>query len=287
LTIAGATTLGNSSGSALTLNNNPQAWKGSFTFAGGNDLNLGAGAVTLGANPVVTVSSGTLTVGGAISGNYTLTKAGSGVLQLSGANVYDGATTVSAGTLQLGDGGTSGSLKTSASLSVASGAVLAFNQTDTVLQGTDFGSVISGGGSVQQVGSGTLVLSGANTFTGMLNASAGVVQMKGTSFSTTARTYNIASGAVLDIAVSTGVASGTSVIGGSGTFKISTGYFSNEAPNNVAPFPTPGPGRNVTFTLSYGSMIDVGPAAYMRNGGWQNLDWWMEPLIFGTGSQCM
>ena len=273
LTIANATTLGNSSGSALTLNNNAQVWNGSFTFAGGDDLNLGTGAVTLGASPVVTVSSGTLTVGGAISGNYALTKAGSGWLQLSGANVYNGVTTVNAGTLQVGAGGTTGSLRTGASLSVSSGAVLAFNQTDTVLQGTDFGSVISGAGSVMQLGSGTLVLSGANTFTGALNVNAGVVQMHGSAFSTTARTYNIASGAVLDIVGNTGVPSGTSVIGGSGTFRISTGYFSNESPNNLDPSNLPGPNRNITLTLSSGALIDVGAAAYMKNGGWQNIDW--------------
>ena len=45
-TISGGT-IGNTSGAAITLStNNAENWNGDFTFAGGNDLNLGAGAVT-------------------------------------------------------------------------------------------------------------------------------------------------------------------------------------------------------------------------------------------------
>jgi autotransporter-associated beta strand protein len=55
--------------------------------------------------------------------------------------------------------------------------VLAFNQTDTVVQGTDFGPVISGSGSVFQLGSGTLMLLGTNTYTGPTVVSAGTLQL--------------------------------------------------------------------------------------------------------------
>ena len=167
LTISASTTLGNTSGAALTLaTNNTQVWAGSFGFAGSNDLNLGTGSVTLTASPVVTVSAGTLTEGGSISGAFGLSKAGSGALVLSAANVFTGATSVSAGTLQLGAGATTGSLLSTGSLSVASGAVLAFNRSNTVTQGTDFGTAISGAGALMQLGSGTLVLSGTNTYSG-------------------------------------------------------------------------------------------------------------------------
>lgn len=100
LTINGGT-IDNTRGSAVTLsNNNAQNWNADFTFAGTNDLNLGAGAVTMNASRTVTVNSGTLTVGGSISGSgYGLTKAGAGTLNLSGNNTYTGATTVNSGTL--------------------------------------------------------------------------------------------------------------------------------------------------------------------------------------------
>ena len=85
--------------------NNTQTWSGNFTFAGANDLNLGAGAVTMSGSRTVTVASNNLTVGGPISGSgYSLTKAGSGTLTLAGSSTYTGGTTVGSGTLQLGDG---------------------------------------------------------------------------------------------------------------------------------------------------------------------------------------
>ena len=102
LTISGASTIGNTSGHAVTVaNDSPQAWNADFTFAGTDDLHLGNGAVTLGGNRQVTVTAGTLTIGGAVSGNYSLTKAGAGTLTLSGANTYGGNTNINAGTLRL------------------------------------------------------------------------------------------------------------------------------------------------------------------------------------------
>ena len=54
--------------------------------------------------------SDALTYGGVISGTGSLTKSGAGTLTLTGANTYTGGTTISAGTLQLGNGGTTGSV---------------------------------------------------------------------------------------------------------------------------------------------------------------------------------
>jgi hypothetical protein len=67
LTITGGT-LDSSVASLAMANANPEAWNGDFTFAGTQSLSVGNGAVTLGANCKVTVSAGTLTVGGAIGG---------------------------------------------------------------------------------------------------------------------------------------------------------------------------------------------------------------------------
>ena len=92
------------------------------------------------------------TLSGAITGVGAWTKAGPGTLTLTGANTYSGGTTVSAGTLQLGAGGTTGSITGN----VANNGILAFNRSDVVT----FGGVISGTGSVQQNGTGTTVLIG-------------------------------------------------------------------------------------------------------------------------------
>ena len=95
--------LDNTSGSAVTLStNNAIALNTDITFVGSNDLNLGTGSVALvsGATRAITVSTGTLTIGGAVSG-VSLQKAGAGTLVLNGSNTYSGTTFLSAGTLEV------------------------------------------------------------------------------------------------------------------------------------------------------------------------------------------
>ena len=84
-----------------TPTNNVMNWNGDFTFLGSQNWDTGRGTVTLGGDRIVTVNASTLTVGGTISGNYALTKAGAGTLTLNGNNTH-GATTITAGTLILG-----------------------------------------------------------------------------------------------------------------------------------------------------------------------------------------
>lgn len=103
-TVSGSSTIDNTTAGALTLSNYPQTWNADFTFTGTQSLNMGTGAVTLGATRQVTVSANTLTIGGIIGdgGNARgLTKAGNGVLVLGGENTYTGTTTINAGTLQM------------------------------------------------------------------------------------------------------------------------------------------------------------------------------------------
>lgn len=96
--------LDNTSGANVTLaNNNAQSWTGNFTFAGTTNLNLGSGAVSVGASPTVTANTNTLTVGGVVSGGAnTLTKAGTGTLLLTGNNTW-GTATLNAGNLMFGE----------------------------------------------------------------------------------------------------------------------------------------------------------------------------------------
>ena len=102
LTIAGSTTLDNTSGATKTLsNNNPQSWNGDFTVLGSSSLNMGSGAVAMSGSRAITVSSNTFTVGGVISGSGGLTKNGAGQLTISGSNTFSGPITVNAGTLQM------------------------------------------------------------------------------------------------------------------------------------------------------------------------------------------
>ncbi len=107
-----------------------------------------------------------LTVASAITGEGAILKSGAGTLSFPGANSYSGATTIDAGWLELGVGGTAGSL--SSSSTITNNGRLVVIRSDTVTQGTDFsGDPIVGSGFVMQgESSGRLVLNAANTYSG-------------------------------------------------------------------------------------------------------------------------
>ena len=84
--------------------------------------------------------SNALTYAGIISGTGTVTKIGASTLTLTGDNTYTGATTISAGTLSIGNGGTSGSVVGN----IVNNAALIFNRSDAVT----YAGIISGTGSV-------------------------------------------------------------------------------------------------------------------------------------------
>jgi autotransporter-associated beta strand protein len=151
----------NTSGNAITLTtNNPQNWNNNFVFVGTNDLNLGTGAVALGANRTIFVQGSTLTVGGVISGTDRGITKGSvgGTLLLTNSNTYTGATNVAAGILKLG---ATGSISDSASVSITAGATLDTSDQATYTipgaQPVTFGINAGGSGS-----SGRIVAAGLN-----------------------------------------------------------------------------------------------------------------------------
>jgi fibronectin-binding autotransporter adhesin len=136
--------------------------------AGSNIQSLaGSGVVTLGTKNL-TITNANDTFAGIISGNGGLTVSG-GMQTLSGSNTYAGGTTISAGTLQLGNGGTSGSIIGN----VTNNATLAFNRSDAAT----FTGIVSGSGSVSQVGTGTTILTAANSYTGGTAVNGGTLQI--------------------------------------------------------------------------------------------------------------
>jgi autotransporter-associated beta strand protein len=133
---------------------------------GGTTGSLGTGAVT--DNSILAFNrSDALTVTNAISGTGALRQIGSGTTILTADNNYSGGTTISSGTLQLGSGGTTGSIVGD----VVNNSVLAVNRSNAVV----LGGVISGTGTFQQLGGGITTLSGANTYTGLTTVTAGTL----------------------------------------------------------------------------------------------------------------
>lgn len=110
------------------------------------------------------------TYGAVISGSGAVTKQNNGTLVINNTNTYNGGTTISAGTLQLGDGV---SRNGAIAGNVLNNATLAFNNPNT----QTFGGQISGPGTVVKNGSGTLNLGGnfTNTYTGLTTVNAGTL----------------------------------------------------------------------------------------------------------------
>jgi autotransporter-associated beta strand protein len=151
------------------------------TYTGGTTINAGTMQIgnggTTGSILGDVIDNGTLafnradtvTFSGVISGTGSVVQAGSGTTILTGGNTYSGGTTIAAGTLQLGNGGTSGSILGD----VANNGTLVFNSSDTVA----FPGVISGTGNLVQAGSGTTVLTGGNSYAGGTTIAAGTLQL--------------------------------------------------------------------------------------------------------------
>ncbi|CAB3836229.1 autotransporter-associated beta strand repeat-containing protein [Achromobacter deleyi] len=173
LVSGGGTVSQNGSGTTVLTANN--AYTGGTSITAGT-LQLGAGGATGGivgdvANngALVFNRSDTYTFGGQVSGGGSVSQIGSGTTVLTGANTYTGGTTITAGTLQLGAGGPTGSIVGN----VSNNGTLAFNRSDGYL----FGGLISGGGGVNQLGTGTTILTANNTYTGGTTITSGTLQL--------------------------------------------------------------------------------------------------------------
>ena len=208
LNLANPLALGNGIfvGGAGALTFDPAVSTHAFTFgglSGGTNVNL----VDTAFNPIalsVGNNNQSTTYSGSVGGSGSFTKIGSGTLMLAGANTYSGTTMVSAGTLDLAnslalgnstfvaDGG--GTLTFDASVSThgftfggLSGGTninlwdANFNPITLSLgnnnQSTTYSGSVGGSGSFTKIGSGTLTLAGANTYTGTTTVSAGTLDL--------------------------------------------------------------------------------------------------------------
>ncbi|MEK7413589.1 MAG: autotransporter-associated beta strand repeat-containing protein, partial [Planctomycetota bacterium] len=196
-----------------------------LTVTGGGITVTGTGSPTIaatmsygtGSGTILQSSSGTLTISNAISGSGDLVKLGTGTAVLSGTNTFGGAgqtVVVGAGTLSVGADAqfgnaantvtlAGGTLLTSADLTSVRGLVLT-DAGGSVAVATattlTWNGVVSGTGFFTKAQDGSLVLAGANTYTGITTVGAGTLALSHASaLGTTAGGTTVSSGASLQI----------------------------------------------------------------------------------------
>ena len=177
-------------------------------------------------------SAADLILSGIVSTTGNLIKAGSGTLQLTKANTYTGTTTVNGGVLQAGVLTNAFGTNSAVTLANIAGVALdlaGFNNSIGSITGggttggnvtlgagtltvgslntspAAYAGIISGTGGITKIGTGVLILSGDNTFSGLTTISAGTVKPgapgggTNTPLGTIAGGTTVATGAVLDL----------------------------------------------------------------------------------------
>jgi autotransporter-associated beta strand protein/T5SS/PEP-CTERM-associated repeat protein len=263
------------SAGTLRVENDNALGTGTLTALGGTlDIQNGrtiGNAMDLQANLSLNVDAGPFaTYSGAIGetgGAFGITKTGGGTLNLTGNNVYTGATHVNAGTLVAGSSTafshqSAFTVGAGATLEVSDGGVLAgigsLAGAGNVLiggggssltvglnnQSTTFSGIISGNGSLTKQGTGVLTLPGTSTYTGATVVDAGGLIVNGS------------------IASSSGLTVNGGFVGGTGTLPSTTIAGGALSPGNS--IGTINIGGNLTFLAAGTYIVEVSPTAADR-----------------------
>ncbi|MBZ9921685.1 autotransporter-associated beta strand repeat-containing protein, partial [Mesorhizobium sp. BR1-1-7] len=156
---------GGPNGTIATVTLNAPITAHNLTFDVSTTYTLTGSTLTLaGATPTIT-TNGTATINSILAGNAGLTKAGAGVLTLTGANTFSGGLNVTAGTLSVsGDsslGAASNGIALSAGATLRSTGALGAGRVVTLLSGSS--SIGGGVGSAHITGTGGFTLAAATT----------------------------------------------------------------------------------------------------------------------------
>ena len=184
-------------------------------------------------------------------------KQGTGTLILSGDNTYSGGTTISAGTLQLGNASATGSIVGN----VTNNGTLIFNRSNAYT----FAGVISGTGAVTQNGAGITTLAATNTYVGATTVNAGTLLVNGSIQNSSGVTVNAGGtlGGTGTVAATTVNSGGTLAPGNSiGTIAVAGSLtFNNGSVYSIELSPTAADRTQVTnaVTINAGSSVVLTP----------------------------
>ena len=237
---------------------------GSFTFGAQNGISTTQqiASVTMLQSGIITVNNGANALGATLSGTTlggsgSLTKAGNGLMVISGTvasalSGFSGGVGVTSGTLQLGAANTVSG--------VTGDGALVLNSTNAIsLAG------ISAAGSVNQIASGTTTLTASSSYTGATNINAGAVAL-GNSVNLGVTAVSVNSGATLLTGSSANTLGGTLALAG-GSSAASAGTLDM----------TPGGGFGTVTIGGTGAALTVGGASAGQASYWK--------LNLGAGNQ--
>lgn len=202
----------------LTANN---SYAGTTTINAGGGLIVGSGTTgSLGTGD--TTNNGTLrfqrtdmlTVSSAIGGTGAVQQNSAGGVIFTGNNTFTGTLTIFSGTVQIGNGGTSGSLASGATITGNSGTTLIFNRSDAFTVGSTFSASNL---AVTQNGTGTTTLSGTAGYVGATTINAGTLLVSGSISGSTTTVNNTGTLAGTGTTGVVNAASGGTVLPGSST----------------------------------------------------------------------
>ncbi|MBL9146156.1 MAG: autotransporter-associated beta strand repeat-containing protein [Verrucomicrobiaceae bacterium] len=233
-----------------------------LTYNINTPLVLGADTTFNGTNSGIFIFNGDVTGSGGITRTGTFSK-----LVLAGTNSYTGDTTISAGTLQIGNDGATGSLGTG---DVINNGTLRFDRTGTLT----VPNAITGTGGVQidcLINAGTVVFSGTNTFDGGVNVSGGTLRItNSTALGDGTKTVSLSNG--------TSGAPHLNLDGSSDPIELpatisyntssATGAIINEAGDNTifGPINLTGGGGDTKILTNAGTLTLSGPIAPIATG---------------------
>lgn len=302
LSVAGITFSGTGS-SAFTISGNALTLTSTVSQANNVTPQTINAPLVLGANILFSATTNaTLNVGGAVSGGFRLTKGNPGTLVLSGVNTHSGGTQVNAGTLQLSGSGTLGS--SSGTLTINNGT-LDLNGTSqqvgnfTGSSGTivnnasgtaatlTFGNGNGTGGTVASViannasgtgtvalaktGTGSIALSGANTFSGGTTINAGTLTLGSATTLSGATGLLAISGGTLATSVSATTIGGNLTLS-SGTISLNGTGAGSLTLASGAVFAMSGGTFAFTLGSSFDQVVSAGSGTLSLTGGTFSFD---------------
>ena len=231
---------GESSAGALQNIAGANEWQGTVDLGSAATINSTAGSLDVSGNidnqtfNLTVDGAGDTTFSGIVSDTGDLIKDDTGTLTLSGVNTYSGDTTINDGTISISadsglgatgstitfDGGT---LNTTATFTLDSTRGTTLNAGDGTIDTNaattlTYGGVISGAGDLDKTGSGTLVLDGVNTYTGITTVQTGTLDITDTNaLGGTGSGTVVQSGATLEVSnIAANMAAESLTINGTG-----------------------------------------------------------------------